>query len=77
MDEQIREIVRQETKWIRRFYAALGVLLILLLMFQAKTYLDNAERNREAKQVTEELLEVNQQARNFYLILQERLDLQE
>lgn len=76
MDDQIREIVRQETKWIRRFYTALGVLLILSISFQAKTYFDNVERNREAKQVTKELLEVNQQVRNFYLILQERLDLQ-
>ena len=77
MYEQIRKIVRRETKWIRRINVVLGVLLILSIMFQAKTYFDNAERNREAKQVTKELLEVNQQVRNFYLNLQGRLDLQE
>lgn len=75
MDEQrIRKIVRQETRWLKWFYTALGVIVAISMMFQVANSIKSFERLREAKQATKELMETNQLVRQYYLHLQDQDD---
>ncbi len=75
MDEQrIRKIVRQETRWLKWFYTALGVIVAISMMFQVANSIKSFERLREAKQATKELMETNQLVRQHYLHLQDQAD---
>lgn len=86
MDEQrVRTIVRKENKWLWIFYTALLALMVGTTMYQ--TY-DVAMTNQKIREVNHRMLEVyeqtsilnkesqltNQQIRDFYRHLQDRLE---
>lgn len=70
--QQIKEIVRQETRWLKWFYAALGIVLLISFILQITSSVKSFERNKEAKRATEKLLETNQLVRQYYLRLQDQ-----
>lgn len=75
MDEQwIRRIVRQETRWLKWFYTALGVIVAISIMLQMTNSIKSFERLKEVKQVTKEFMETNQLVRQYYLHLQNQDD---
>lgn len=75
MDEQwIRRIVRQETRWLKWFYTALGVIVAISIMLQMTNSIKSFERLKEVEQVTKEFMETNQLVRQYYLHLQNQDD---